>query len=150
MRWWAAVGVVALGGLAAGCTEEPRSGADVVCAAPSITVEPTTVPPGGGLTVRGTGFVTGCADASSVGDDGTATAVEESVPLRDLEVLWSQHGTEVTLAEVDADASSGFTVEVRVPPMVEPGPASITVDPAEPVRITVSPSWTEPPRRDGG
>jgi hypothetical protein len=142
--------VAALGLLLSGCAGVAGSGTEAACTAPSISVEPTTVPPGGTLSVRGTGFAAGCADSQGVGEDGTTTGREEPTPLRDLEVLWTQHGTEVTLAEVDADDAFGFTVEVDVPAMVEPGPAAVTVAPAEPVRVTVSPSWTEPPRERGG
>lgn len=150
---WARVSAAALGLLLAGCAEGTgtgtESGGAAVCTAPSISVEPTTVPPGGTLTIRGTGFAVGCPDGQGAAEDATPSGVEEPTPLQDIEVLWTQHGTEVTLAEVDADDAFAFTVEVDVPAMVEPGPAAVAVAPAEPVRITVSPSWTEPPRERG-
>jgi hypothetical protein len=77
--------------------------------------------------VRGTSF----ADyGGTCADTGGGSSADGSVakPLRDVRLVLHQGAREWTLATVDADRDSSFTVRVRVPADAEPGRAFVTTD----------------------
>lgn len=92
--------------------------AGATCAAPSITVEPTSVPAGGVVEVRGSAFGTDCNDT---GRD----APPLGAPQQGIDVRFVKDGRSFTLARVDATADYEFAVRAAVPAEVTPGPGEV-------------------------
>lgn len=115
---------------------EPEPGTAAACAAPTITASATSADPGATLQLSGTGFLTGCRDTSEV-DNGTLAPQENLSPLTDLVVRWEQGDALQELATVDADAQGEWSTTVTIPAQAVPGDATLRVDPAGTLTITV-------------
>lgn len=103
-----------LAGLIAGsgalvATAPPAAAA---CASPQLLAEPTTVVPGGTVTLRGYGFITNCPDTIPYGG-GEPEPWEP--PPAGIAIVFFQPGLERTLGTVDADAGYDFATTVTVP-----------------------------------
>jgi 5-hydroxyisourate hydrolase-like protein (transthyretin family) len=98
-------------GATAPLTVEPGSGPGEECTDPTLVADPTTVEPGGEVTVTGTGFPAG---------------VEVSVTLTD--ASGDPVGDTVT---VTPDESCGFTVTIQIPDDADPGVHVIVAEPED-------------------
>ncbi|WP_354587949.1 hypothetical protein [Janibacter sp. UYMM211] len=124
--------------LALGVVVAPTAHAD--CAAPSITVSPTSAKPGDRITIAGAAFGTDCNDTGNGDEDATPEPVLGD-PAADINLVLSADGTRSTLATVDADADYAFTQRVTLPVDVT-GPVEIYATLAEgydtdPVTLTI-------------
>ncbi len=137
---WVTVLVMGVTLATAGCMSSSGS-----CVGPSIDVQPREAAPGDEVTVTGSWFREGCADAG--GSVGGRRADQES-PLTGLHVAFVQGDEVVDLATVDAAGHDfGFAVEVTVPTGATAGTglvrvlddAGLTHPLATDVPITVSP-----------
>lgn len=109
----------------------PTGPASAVCAAPEVTVAPATAAPGSEVDVAGRYFVDGCNDTGDVPDPPASTGIR---------VVVDQAGESWRLATVDANDDDEHTVWVRVrlPEALAPGPATLRVERAVPVPLTVT------------
>jgi hypothetical protein len=118
-----AVTVAGLLALVAGFALATPSAAD--CGGPTITVAPTSGPPGAALTITGTGFGDNCYDT---GPPPPGEGVLGN-PLQDVEIGFiDAAGVRTVLGVVDADDEYEVTLDATVPAGATPGPASIRAD----------------------
>jgi len=113
-------GLAAVVCLVAWLAADPGIGtAGASCAGPHLTVSPTSVAPGGSVSVVGYFFGTDCNTTIS----NEAAVLGE--PTDDVE-LWVQVGDgEKLVALVDAGSDYGFQIEVPVPQSLGTGPALV-------------------------
>lgn len=96
------------------------SPAAAFCVGPTINrIEPAIR--GEVITIEGGGFGDNCYDTGPppAGEGGLG------VPIPDVELFVAQGDTEVQVASGAADAGYEFSVDVRVPPRLSPGPALV-------------------------
>lgn len=105
------------------------------CAAPSVTVNETTVRPGDRIVVSGDFFAAECNDT------GTFCGPRRSPPERDIHVTLEELGsfTVNVIDEVVVDANEDFTfvVTLQTPADAQPGRYQVFAGEAEPVVILV-------------
>src|SRR2546426_55713 len=103
---WAVIAAAALGAAVAFGAPTPASAA---CAAPTITIKPTSGPPGTAVVVTGNAFFSVCNDVIVPGPTTPPT------PDHAIRLQFVEGGQTVPLGTVDADAKGKFTKEVVVP-----------------------------------
>lgn len=116
--------------------------AQAACAAPSITVTPTSLLPGQQITMRGRDWRTTCNDApGAVPSDGA----------KGIRLSFVQDGRTVELGMVDASNDRTFVTKLRIPPRASSGKALMVArgtDRAE-AHITILAKRAELPRTGG-
>ena len=91
------------------------------CAAPEVSIRPTTATPGDRLVVRGRYWDDICDDTGGSsclgGNDGFDSRPTQDISIR----LQPSKGEAIALAEADADDDLRFAVQVQLPEDLAPG-----------------------------
>lgn len=107
------------------------SGGAASCAAPSASVQPTTLTAGGTFALDGDLFHSDCFDT---GQDGIEP------PLADIPVMLMSSGSPtdgMLLGKIDADDSQKVHATLSVPTGFPLGPATLKVGDAAPIDVTI-------------
>lgn len=132
-----AAALISLIALTACATAQEQALTASSCVAPAITTSENTISSGGTITLSGTAYFDGCADAIVVDKDGTQRK-ETVTPLENIEIRIQQGNQNLSLTEVSAGSDGTWSTELLVPEQLVPGQAAITAGTAEPVTITVN------------
>ncbi len=112
---------------------------EAACAAPSISVVPTTGSPGSNVMVSGAGWAVECHDMISCQVGQQCTEPPPSPANKGIVITFKQGERSQRLATVDAAPDYTFKVSISVPSDATPGPSTIEARPAQPVAFTVGP-----------
>lgn len=91
------------------------SGAQASCVPHTLAIEPASAAAGATVTVRGEGWFIGCND--------TGQGTREPADTAELSVL--QDGRVFPLGQATADQDYRFSIDVRLPPGLSPGAATV-------------------------
>jgi hypothetical protein len=126
-----ALGCVMLPLAGCGLGSDHGNDSSASCAAPWLTVTPTTVAPGGQIDVRGVYFIDGCADTSDA---------DPVNPTQHVELVLSVPGqADLHLARLNAAGGNGdITARITIPTSVTPGKGTLRLGSAQPADLTIS------------
>ena len=124
MRQWFCAGALLLGAMTTvGCSAEPTTGTAASCAGPILQSESATVTPGKTVTVRGTGFLDGCADAFQNG-----TPMETERPMSGVVLTVTQADVVLVETRVTVAEDGSFTEEVQLAEDLPAAPIVVSTD----------------------
>ncbi len=104
------------------------------CVGPQLTPSATTVSRGETITIVGEAWGTDCNDTNQNPDEGSLGA-----PATDIIIEFAQGPQRIVVAKGNASSRYSFTVQVKVPSILKPGPVNLAGDfPTAFVQLTVS------------
>jgi len=108
-------------GCALGAVAAVAAPAGAQCVGPRVTVAPSEFARGDRVTISGEYWGDACNDVQIVGESKPVLGK----PVQDIQVLVFQGERHIVVARGAADANYAFTVHIRIPRTLQPGPASI-------------------------